>query len=190
LAGVDAVGIADGWIRVQQARRVGGVAELRLGNLGEGVAGAYGVLRGGAARGAGRRQNNLRAGDDAIRIGDQGIGGEQFPPAETFAKILLGEFPERVAALHGHYISSRGVRRSGWRGRLNGREGNGGRTRRSDERRRGYKSSWAAEWRALHRWLIGSEARRGRFGRWSDQVQRWRDWFRRWSEQRLHRRFR
>jgi len=165
LAGVDEVCVTDGGICAQEAGGIGGVAELGLRDLGECVAGLDGDLFSGEARRAGRRQNNLRAGYDVIRIGDRRIGGEQLTPAETPSEILLGELPEGIAALHRDYISFRGVHGSDRRERLSGREGNGGRPRRSDKRRRGHENSWAAERRALHGWLIRSEARRGRFGR-------------------------
>jgi len=53
------------------------------------------------------RQEKLRTGEDAIGIEDAGVGGEQFAPAETGAEILLGEFPEGIAAFHGDYNSLR-----------------------------------------------------------------------------------
>jgi len=103
------------------------VAELGLRDLGECVAGLDGDLFCGEARRARRGQNNLRAGYDVIRIGYRRIGGEQFTPTETLTEILFGEFPEGIAALHGDYISSRGVDGSDRGERLSGREGNGGR---------------------------------------------------------------
>lgn len=142
------------------------MAKLSLRDLREGVASADGELRSDSARCARGRQNDLRAGDDVIWIGDRGVGGEQFTPAETLAEILFGEFPERVAALDGHYISFRGLRRSEGCGWSNGRESNCRRSRGGRQRRRSSESSWAAERRALHWWLIRGEARRGGFGRW------------------------
>lgn len=101
------------------------MAELGLCDLRECVAGLDGDLFSGEARRARRRQNHLRAGYDVIRIADRRIGGEQLAPAETLSEILLGEFPKGIAALHGHYISFRGVHGIDRRGRLSGREGNG-----------------------------------------------------------------
>jgi len=96
-------------------------------DLGECVAGLDGYLFSGEARRTRRRQNNLRAGYDVIRIGNRRIGGEQLTPAETLSEILLGELPEGIAALHGDYISFREVHGSDRRERLSRREGIGGR---------------------------------------------------------------
>ena len=59
----------------------------------------------GGAVGIRWRDDDLRAGEDAIGVANGGVGGEEFAPAESGAEILLGEFPEGVAEPYGHRIS-------------------------------------------------------------------------------------
>ena len=49
-----------------------------------------------------RRENELSACADLVRVGNPTIGGEEFRPAISATEILLGEFPERIAGLHAH----------------------------------------------------------------------------------------
>ena len=53
LAGIDEVGVTDGQIGADDARSVRSVAELRLRDLGEGVAVPHGELSGGLSRQSG-----------------------------------------------------------------------------------------------------------------------------------------
>lgn len=90
LAYVDAVGVADGGVGAGDARSVGGVAKLGLGDLGEGVTRAHGELYGDTGGRDCGGEVKLGAGDDVVGIKNAGIGGAEVVPAETLAEILRG----------------------------------------------------------------------------------------------------
>lgn len=77
--------------------------EVSAGDLEEGVAFLHGHRCGG--RGGGRGgEKDLRASFDVVGVVDVRVNGEQVMPAESLTEILLGEFPERVAGLHGDHV--------------------------------------------------------------------------------------
>ena len=94
MAGVNPVGIVDSRIGLSDAGCIGGAAKLRLGDLGEGVSRLHRELGCGPNGRDRRRQNNLRAGHNVIRVEDARIGDDQIVPPESVTKVLLGKFPE------------------------------------------------------------------------------------------------
>jgi len=104
LAFINNVCIVDGGIRECDASPKGRVAELGLRDLGERVALAHGEFCRRPERRARRRQVNLRTRHDVVGVNDARVNGEQVAPAETFAEVLLREFPEGVPRLYSHDI--------------------------------------------------------------------------------------
>ncbi len=104
LAFVDKVCIVDGRVRLCDAGPESGVAELSLRDLRERVALAHGEFCRRPESRDHRRQVNLGACHDVVGVNDARINGEQVAPAETFAEVLLREFPEGVPRLHRHDI--------------------------------------------------------------------------------------
>ena len=104
MAFVDEVCIVDGRIRVSDAGPVGGVTELGLRDLRQRVALANGNFCRRPERRDYRRQVDLGARHDVIGVNDARIEGEQVVPAETFAEVLLREFPEGVSRPYRHDI--------------------------------------------------------------------------------------
>ena len=74
LAGVNPVGIVDSRIGLGDAVCVGSAAQLRLGDLRKSVSRLHRELDGGPNGRDRRRQNNLRAGHDVIRVEDARVG--------------------------------------------------------------------------------------------------------------------
>jgi hypothetical protein len=140
-------------------------------------------LRRGPNRGD-RRQENLRASLDLVRVADRGVDGEQLLPARSLAQILLCNLPERVTRLYDHRVefcrADRHNRNHRCRGcdrnrssRLQRNNPSRRRTRERDARWRN-KDSRPLEGRTLHRRLI-----RNKF---------WRSWIGNRRPQRHHRR--
>ena len=82
LAFEDQVRIADDWIRLSDAGPIRSVAKVGLGDGRQRVALLHGDLRCGPNRGD-RRQENLRACLDPVRVTNRRIDGEQFLPASS-----------------------------------------------------------------------------------------------------------
>lgn len=89
-----------------------------------------------------RRQGQADTGANAVRIGDPGVGGDQFMPTAAATQILKGKLPEGIAGLDAHgpcwrecsgcsgAVGLHGTnrvefRRNGWSDRLRGTDGNG-----------------------------------------------------------------
>ena len=81
----------DGRIGTGDTRCVRSVTQLRLRNLGERVAGPHRELSSGAEGRDRSGQKNLRAGHDVVGVENARIGRKQIMPAESMAKVLLGE---------------------------------------------------------------------------------------------------
>jgi len=132
-----------------------------------------------------RRQENLRASLNLVRVADRGIDREQFLPARSLAQILFCNLPERVTRLYDHGVEfcraarhNRNNRRRGCdrnrSSRLQRSNPSRGRTRERNARWRN-KNSRPLERRTLHGRLIRNKS--------------WRSWIgNRWT-QRHHRRF-
>src|ERR1700676_2026887 len=106
-------------------------AQVCVGNLPEGITLLHRNLEWPCAlpsrllRASGLRYEQSGAASNESRIDKLRIGGEPFGPARTFAEMLAGNFPERVAGADGDYgagIDSCGWAGSGESGRDGGRD--------------------------------------------------------------------
>ena len=91
---VDDVGITDGWVRLCDARPIGGMAELGVSDRRQCVALLNDDSCGRAETRGYCRQENLGACHDVVGVNDGRIDSQQIMPAKTLTEAFLGKLPE------------------------------------------------------------------------------------------------